>query len=184
MARPSRSFCRKKNKTSLAGMPLRGWFAVCLHESQSVFLCSVISHRRYFTRSKERISLKKALAKQVLFSGGSGWNYHPRFAAFHEFSTPLKKQHNHALFRVSRVCTRNRKNTNFQKIRVRFVYGFMGRDTPAHRFILIPHRFAHAERAVQRAAYLLRRVRSGGVDRLLHLPCLGKRDRVARSVLV
>ena len=143
--------------------------------------CGVHSGR---FRRKNPHHAKKTTLLGGLLRGGDNWNYHPHFTAFHAFSTPLKKPHNHALFRAFRVCTRIRKNTNFQKIRVRFVYGFMGRDTPAHRFILIPHRFAHAERAVQRAAYLLRRVRSGGVDRLLHLPCLGKRDRVARSVLV
>ena len=85
-------------------------------------------------RRKNLHHAKKTTLLGGLLRGGDNWNYYPHFTAFHAFSTPLKKPHNHALFRAFRVCTRNRKNTNFQKIRVRFVYGSMGRDTPAHRF--------------------------------------------------
>lgn len=86
------------------------------------------------TDAKVSTTQKRPPCRVVFLCGGDNWNYHPHFTAFHALSPPLEKPHNHALFRAFRVCTRNRKNTNFQKIRVRFVYGSMGRDTPAHRF--------------------------------------------------
>ena len=93
--------------------------------------CCVHSGR--FRRKNLRHAKKTTLLGGLL-RGGDNWNYHPHFTAFHALSPPLEKTHSHALFRAFRVCTRNRKNTNFQKIRVRFVYGSTGRDTPAHRF--------------------------------------------------
>ena len=74
-----------------------------------------------FLRDALHQIIKAPIWVPLLF-GGDNWNYHPHFTAFHALSPPLEKPHNHALFRVFCVCTRNRKNTNFQKIRVRFVY--------------------------------------------------------------
>ena len=86
------------------------------------------------TDAKVSTTQKRPPCRVVFLCGGDNWNHHPLFTAFHAFPTPLGKPHSHALFRASRVCTHNRKNTNFPKIRVRFVYGSMGRGAPAHRF--------------------------------------------------